>query len=358
MTGSRSSRVAWLLAAGALAAFPASATGAYDPVGSGAGTIRLDARFLSFLRHSAIKLKPVAPARFSHGRLSLPIVGGAADPTLGKAKIDTDGAFALESRRNRVPFRDITFKTAKSPLTARVGGGQFKVGSAGDLGYVRKGFSSVFSASRLRLSAKVAVRLNKKLRPLKPFFAGQIVGSTVVRANPQTLTVLEKGASSLEFNPEFIGKLNELFVSVNPIFPAERHDLAFTFPLIGGGTMSPTASSGVVKTGGDLEFLQLHSNAQIFMHETWLDFSARLKSDEVDLEPSPPFGGKLSRIPVFDLVAGAVSAASSRRTITVSAQLVMRPETAKAFNDAFAEGKEPFAAGEVVASVSFTAHAQ
>jgi len=354
----RSRRVAWLLAASALATFPASASGAYDPIGSGTATIRLDARFLSFLRHSRIKLKPVAPARFSHGRLSMPIVEGTVDPTLGKAKTGTDGAFALESGRNRVPFRDLMFKTAKSPLTARVGGGQFKVGSAAGFGFTRKGFASVFSADRLRLSAKVAVRLNKKLRPLQPFVAGQVIGSTVAKVNPSTLAVLERGASSLEFNPGFSGKLNDLFVSVNPIFPAERRDGPFTFPLIGGGTLSPVGSSGVVKTGGDLEFLQLHSNAQIFMHESWLDFAAHSKSDEVDIEPSPPFGGKLNRVPVFDLVVGPVSAIASRRTIAASAQLLMRPETAKAFNDAFAEGKEPFEAGEVVASISFTAYAQ
>jgi hypothetical protein len=155
-----------------------------------------------------------------------------------------------------------------------------------------------------------------------------------------------------------VAKLNGLFVSVNPIFPAEHAGPIFTFPIIVGGAIAPDASLGTLRTGGDVEFLQLGAG-QVFWHEFWLDLGAKSDSAEVDVEPTPAFPGKLGRIGVLDLGPPAVSADPKARTVSVSgAPLALQAQTAKTLNEAFAEGKEAFAAGEAVGSLSFAAQGQ
>jgi hypothetical protein len=328
-------------------------------VGSGAVSIRFERSFLSFLKSDGIRVSAAAPARVNKGTVLLPVSAGLMDPTLGKSSIEAEGSFAFQSARKRVPFRAVKTKTKHSPLIAKVGGSQLKIATAGRLAAGRTGFDAKFSARSLRLTAKVATRLNKKLRPLHPFVAGQLVGSMVTNANPQTVTVLPEGKVSMELQPDFIAKLNSLLISVNPIFPAEHSGSLFTVPVIPGGTLAPAANGGTLKTGGDLEFLQLHSNTQIFMHELWFDFALRMQTGEIDIEPSPPYRGKLGRVSIFDLSGGSVSTDAGARTIGVSdAQLLMQPAIASAFNEAFGEGGTPFTPGETIAKLSFVAQTQ
>jgi hypothetical protein len=331
----------------------------YDPVGSGTAKIMFDKGFVSFLKDNRIQIKASAPARVSGRNVVLPAIAGSMEPTLGKGRVDTDGALVLMNARNRVPFSDVSIRTKAAPWVAKVGGSQLKVATSSQLEARRKGFGSVYIAKRLSISSKVAVRLNKKLRPPEPFSAGQIVGSLSTQANPQTVTVLPTGRVGLDLDPGFAAKLSSVFVTVTPIFPAERSGSALTLPIIGGGTLAPTGALGTLKTGGDIEFLQLHSSAQVFMHEFWMDFGARTDSSEIDLRPSPPFQGKLGRIPTFGLQPGTVTTDPAQRTITmVGNLLILPPDIAYSLNEAFAEGDDLFMGGETVGSVDFTAHGQ
>jgi hypothetical protein len=331
----------------------------YDPVGSGIVQIRFDAGFKQFLDSNGIRLGAAGGARLGGARISLPVTGGSIDPTLGKGRADTEGALILRNSRGRVPFRDITMKTKPSPWVAKVGGGQLKVASSRPVRSRRAGFGSIYVARQLRLSKKVVVRLNKKLRPESPFLAGQVVGTMRAQVNPQTVSLVEAGRATLELDGAFAAKLSSLFVSVTPIFPAERGALGLSMPLLPGSTLAPDATLGILKLGGDLEFLQLHSGAQVFVHELWGDFGSRIGTTEVDLRPSPPFRGKLGRVPTFGLHPGATAADPAARTITVTGTaLVLQPETAQMLNEAFAEQSQVFAAGETVGRLSFAAQGQ
>jgi hypothetical protein len=359
MTCRRAICAACLSLALSLLVAPMSASAAFDPVGSGTVRLRFDRTFLAFLRVNHVNLRAASPGRLGGGALITPIEGGTVDPVLGKAAVDVGGGFALQNARNTVRFKDLTVKTKPSPLIAKVGGSQLKIATSGDLRSARQGFGSTFGARELRLTEKVATRLNKKLRPRRLFAAGQLLGSIAAKANPQLVTVLGQNRGSLELNPAFVAKLNERFVSVNPIFPAEHSGATFSLPLLGGSSISPQGSLGILKLGGAMEFLQLSTNGQIFMQELWVDFGARLASPELDLEPSPPFPGKLGRVGALDLAGGSVAAESHVRTITVSGlELTMKSDTAKAFNDAFAEGGDIFRAGEAVGALSFVAQGQ
>jgi hypothetical protein len=173
------------------------------------------------------------------------------------------------------------------------------------------------------------------------------------------VTILEAGRATFVLSSEFLAKLGALFVSVNPIFPAEHAGPTFTFPLIIGGVLAPDASSGTLRTGGDIELLQL-GGGQIFWHEFWADLGARVDSAEVNVQPSPPYAGKQGRVGVFDLApGGSVTSDPKARTIGLSGvSLALEAQTAAILNQAFAGGTEVFKAGEVGGTLSFTAQGQ
>jgi hypothetical protein len=177
---------------------------------------------------------------------------------------------------------------------------------------------------------------------------------------PATVAVLPQGRAYVTPTPEIRAKLDSLFVSINPIAPAElAPGPLFSLPIGPEGQIAPDGSSGTLHTTGALEFLQLGAG-QVFWGEQWFDLAAKGDSAEVDLQPSPPFGGKQGRVGVLALGAGAVSSDPKARTVAVNGlPLALTESAAAAFNEAFAQGKPPiFAAGEALGSVSFTAQGQ
>jgi hypothetical protein len=344
------------LALGLSLAAPAQAKN--DPLSSGTIKLVLDKRFAFFLEKDAIKLGVANGAKRKGRAFVLAVMGGSADPVVGKGEIEAQGALVFQGSGKKVPLRDITVKTTHAPLVAKVGGSQLKLATSSKLADARSGFGMKFSASGLALSAKVATRLNKKLRPKVPFAAGQPVGSVIATPQPKVATVLESGRATLLFDPAFLAKLESRFVSLNPIFPAEHQGATFSFPIALGGQLSPTGTEGTLRTGGEVELLQLGAG-QVFWKEPWLDLGARIDSAEVDVEPTPAFPGKLGRIGAFDLTGGTLASDPKTRTISLSAgSLVLEAQTAKTLNEAFNEGKELFKAGELAGSVSFSSQAQ
>jgi hypothetical protein len=346
------------LTALALLAIAPVAQATYDPLGSGATKLTLDKRFVSFLKADGIALTASAGAKGKGQALTLPVVEGNMDPTIGQGEIDQEGTLTFQNDRKRVPLRKIVLKTKHSPLIAKVGGSQLKIATSSKLSFKREGFGTSFSAKALKLTAKLATRLNKKLRPRIPFAEGQPLATVSSNAHPRLVTILEQGRATLVFDSAFVAKLDGLFVSLNPIFPAEHVGTTFTFPIIPGGQLAPNGSEGTLRTGGSVELLQL-GGGQVFWHEFWLDLGARSDTAEVDIEPTPAFPGKLGRVGVLDLGAGTVSSDPNARTISISgAPMALQASAAANLNQAFAPGKEPFKAGEMVGALSFTAQGQ
>jgi hypothetical protein len=184
------------------------------------------------------------------------------------------------------------------------------------------------------------------------------IGTTITKANPQTVAVAESGKASFVFDPGTAAKLQSLFVAINPIFPAE-HPGPFTLPIF-TGTISPTATEGTIQTLGSIELVQI-GGGQVFLREAWAELGPGAYSPELELAPSPPYGGKQGRVPVgvLGLAGAAVSSDPSARTIAVTnATVSMGANLAAAFNEAFAKpiGKpDVFHAGEPLGTVSFVA---
>jgi hypothetical protein len=362
--GHRTTRAAALAAAAALVvslAFLAPrASAAYDPVGSGATVLTLDKKFSKLLKQNGVKLVGLKPGKLKGKGVSIPLSGGKLDPTTAEGTINHDGGFGFKAGGKTVLVKSLILKTTEkhSPLSAKVAGGQLKLGTAaGKLALKRNGFTNTIEVKKLKLSSKFASRLNKRLKLKDVFKTGQVLGSTKTTESPSTTAVLASGAYQLEVNPSITDRLNKLSVPINPIFPAEHSGSGFSMPVI-GGTVAPTAAGGEVRGGGSLEMLQI-GGGQLVWHELWVNLEGNAVSAEVEFGPSPPHPGKEGRVPLFDLTGGQRSADAASRAVTVSAAtLALRASTAKQMNEAFAKGEEQFKAGEAFATLSFTATGQ
>jgi hypothetical protein len=344
----------------ALVGFVSEAHASYDPLGSGATRITLDKSFLSLLQHNGIELLAKASAKRQGKTLILPVGGGKADPTAGKGEVQQEGTLVFQAGSRKLPLGEIELKAKRTPLFAKVGGGQLKIASAKSISSRREGFGTGFSATGLALTQKAATRLNKKLRTKDAFREGQPLGALRARTKPQRVTILPRGQGTLVPDPGFLAKLRSLFVSLNPISPAELSPgPVLHFPIAAGGQIAPDASEGTLRLGGAIELLQLGAG-QVFHQEYWLDLGAKATSAEVDVEPTPAFPGKLGRVGVFGFgTPEAISSDPTRRTISLAnAPLTLDAQTAQTFNDAFAPGSPVFAAGEVFGAVSFGAQGQ
>jgi hypothetical protein len=336
----------------------ASAQAKNDPLGSGTTKLTLDKSLLSFLARNDLKLKAKLGAKRQGKTIRLAITGGTMDLAKGTGEILQEGTLLFEGKKGKVPLRNLTLKTKRTPLIAKVGGSQLKVASAQAISSKRAGFGSAFTATRLTLTAKVATRLNKKLRPEVPFTEGQAIGSLTAKPQPELVTIKDEGRATLSLDPSFAAKLDSRFVSLNPISPAERQGLVFIFPIAAGGSLAPNGSQGTLRGAGAIELLQLHG-AQLFWSEPWLDLGTHSQSAEVDLEPTPAFPGKVGRLGVFDLGPTSITSEPKARTISVlGAPLTLNATAAQQLNQAFGGGSAPFAAGEPLGAVSFVAVAE
>jgi hypothetical protein len=342
-----------------LAPCAGSANAAYDPIGGGTTKLTLDKGFLSFLKREGVTLKAETPAKLKGNSIVLPVSGGKEDPTQGKGEVTHEGQIVFAKGNRKVPLRDIELKAKKTPLFAKVGGSQLKLTTAKTITSSREGFGQGFRATGLELTAKVATRLNKKLRTGKAFTEGLAIGAISSKTQPQRVAILDQGQATITPDPVILAKFKSLFVSLNPISPAELSPgPVLKFPIALGSQIAPDASEGTLRLGGAIELLQLGAG-QVFHKEYWLDLGAKSASAEVDVEPTPAFPGKLGRVGVFDIGQGSVSSDPKSRAISVAgAPLTLTAATAQTFNEAFAGGKAVFGAGEAFGVVGFGAVGQ
>lgn len=340
--------------------FSRAASASYDPVGSGTAKLSLDSGFAKLLKRNGVKLAARKGAKVKGSVVTLAAAGGKADPTIKKAEIDLGGELVFLGATKAVALTKITLKTQRSPVIARVGGGQLKLVSAAKVSLARDGFGNRLQAGELKLTAKFAQRLKKRLQ-LDVFAAGQAFGTLTATAQPTTLAVMPGSAATMAIDPVFATKLKALSTSLNPIAPAElKPGPALSLPISVEGTIAPDGRGGTLRTAGSFEFLRLGAG-QVFWPAIWLDLAAASASAELDAEPAAAYGGKHGRVSILDfpLPSASISADPAARTITLSgAAVLLQAASADLFNRAFAEGKTEFSPGERLGTLSFTAQTQ
>jgi hypothetical protein len=352
-----------ILCLAALAALaPAAALATYDDVGSGSTRIALDKGFVSLMQRNGVKLSVRSPATLKKGVVAFPAVRGKFDPTTGQATIEHEGALILKGTEGLVSFKALQVKTTRrsAPLAAKVAGGQLKLGS-GKGSFARFGFGMKYTVRGLRLAPKVAARLDKRLHLEFPVGAKAVLGSTTSGVEPEAISVLGQGRVSLDLDPGFLAKLDQLHVAVNPVFPAE-HPGPFTFPIF-AGRLAPDLKQGAIETRGSLELLQL-GGGKVTWADPHLDFGTPGFVPEADIEPAPPYAGKVGPVVIAPLSMNPAEVAADPRRRTVSlagGSLVVREETAATLNEVFAkpQGKDGiFISGEPLGRISFSAQGQ
>ncbi len=360
MSARRSAIAVLAVSVALISAAPAGAT--YDPIAGGQTKLTFSSAFIGLIKSHGVKLTAKAPVTLKGATAGFPVSGGKVDPVAVRGSIEHEGALVFKAAGHSLPLKGLTLKTtqAHSPLTAKFGGGQLKLAERAKLTTERSGFGLRAKVTQIKLSAKVATRLDKKLGLRGVFKAGQLLASSITTAQPATVAIRAGGSGALQLTPAFAAKLSSLFVAVNPVFPAEHLGAPFTLP-IGGGQIAPDAGTGDLKTNGSLELIQ-QGGGQVFLREFIPDFGAATTSAEVDAEPSPPLPGKLGLLPAFGLLPGTVAAEPTARTITVSgATLTLSAAIAALLNEAFATPQHKagvFAAGEALGTLSFTAQAE
>jgi hypothetical protein len=339
-----------------------SAQARFDPIAGGATKLTLARPFLSLLKANGVTVKATAGAAYRAGTATFPVSGGKLEPVAVVGSVEHEGSLVFQVGGHSLPLKSLVLKTTRrsSPLSAKFGGGQLKLASSSKLTSRRSGFGVASKVTQIKLSSKAAERLDKKLGLRGVFKEGQLLGSSLTDAQPETVTVKEGGRAELTLAPEFAAKLSSLFVAVNPIFPAERLGAPFTLRIT-DGQIAPDASSGTLETAGSLELIQ-QDGGQAFFRELAPELGLAVTRSEYQFIPSPAAPGPTVTGPLLGLGAGAVVSEPKARTVSVSgAPLPLTDATAQALNETFAkpQGKTSvFAAGETLGTISFTAQAE
>jgi hypothetical protein len=352
---------------GALIAFTslagaASASARFDPIAGGSTKLTFANSFAALLKANGVKVKATGGVTFRAGVATFPVSGGKLEPADVVGSVEHEGVLIFSAGGHTLPLKSLVLKTTRrsSPLSAKFGGGQLKLASSSKLTSTRAGFGVASKVTQIKLSAKAATRLDKKLGLKGVFSEGQLLGSSITEAQPETVTIKEGGRAELTLSPEFAAKLTSLFVAVNPVFPAEHLGAPFTLR-VSDGQIAPDASSGTLETAGSLELIQ-QDGGQAFFRELAPELGLASTRSEYQFIASPTAPGALVTGPLLGLGPGSVVSEPKARTISLSgAPLPLPAATAQALNETFAkpQGKTNiFQAGESLGTLSFTAQAE
>jgi hypothetical protein len=339
----------------------ASARAGYDPIATGTTTLRLAPAFTRLMKESGIKLEGKGGVTVRSPSVTFPTSGGKLEPVESKGTIEHEGSLVFVAGKKKLPLRSLQLKTTRpsSPYAAKLGGGQLKLTSEARLASERKGFGTAFKTTAMRLSAKVATRLDKKLHLHGTFEEGQQLGTASTSVEPATVGLSASGKVELTIDPAFAAKLASFFVAVNPIFPAE-HPGPFTFP-IGGGVLAPDGSSGLVKTDGGIEFVQV-GGGQFFLREPELEVQGGQVLAGYQLVLVSGGSGPNQSGPVLGLGPGTyTSEPTARMIVAQGSTLSLSAAMATGFDEAFCKplGRpDSFTAGEVLGTLTYTATAE
>lgn len=346
----------------AVLAVAGSAQARFDPIAGGTTKLTLAKPFLTVLKANGVSVKATAGATYKGGVATFPVSGGKLEPADIVGSVEHEGVLVFAAGGHSLPLKSLVLKTTRksSPLSAKFGGGQLKLAVSSKLTSTRSGFGVASKVTQIKLSAKAATRLDKKLGLKGVFTEGQLLGRSLTNAQPETVTVKEGGRAELTLAPEFASKLSSLFVAVNPVFPAEHLGTPFTLRVT-DGQIAPDASSGTLETAGSLELIQ-QDGGQAFFRGLAPELGLASTRSEYQFIASPTSPGPTVTGPLLGLGAGTVVSEPKARTISeAGAPLPLTDATAQALNETFAkpQGKTNiFVAGESLGTLSFNVVAE
>lgn len=388
--GTMLSGVAAVAALAALLALAPFASAASDPLAGGTTTITLNKGFFKRLKKAGVKVQKVSPATVKKRKATLPVSGGSLDPITGAGTVEHNGGIKFKRGKKTAKVNFLVLASTSS-LKAKVAGKNMKLASVKGATVARNGFGANVNISSLKLTGKAAKKLNKKLgftgkqKKRAPFKGGKSLGSSASETQPKTVTVTGGNASLLTDETTVkkfvLAPPNGHLVKIEPISPTEAETVAnpFTpvlkFP-IGGGSIAPDASSGIVQTVGGVRLVQdlgPSGKTTMTLANIWVDLGAKTATVEVTIEStiSPQLNlGALGRSSIANLnMTGATikSDPVGHTVVVENAVATLQAVTAETLNSVFGapfDATEPptphpkFAEGDGLGTFSFTAQTQ
>jgi hypothetical protein len=399
------SALAIVAALAAFLMFAPFASATSDPVASGKINILLKKGFIKTLKRNDVKVLKASPGTLSGRTLAatvgLPVKEGEVDPTTGAATLTSEGGFKFKHGKKKAAVTGLVLSTSNSSMTGKVAGKKMKFATVVGYAFTRDGFGVNFSATKLKLTSKAAKQLNSKLGFVKkkkkgkraatskaasgPFKANAVVGNSSGETEPKTVAVLPGETASLKTDEATVKKMvleppNGFAIELVPTAPAELvpdevnpFTPTLKFP-IGGGTIAPDGTSGIVQTTGAIKLIQTvapEKTTTMTLNAIFVDLGAKTATVEVNVESSidPKLNlGSLGRSSIADLnLTGAtIKSDSTAHTVTVeNATSTLQPVTAEVLNEIFGapfdalEIPHPtFAAGDGLGTFSFTVKTQ
>ena len=340
----------------ALLAFAPFASAASDPLASGTTTIKLNKGFFKKLKKNDVKVLKVSPGTVKSRTVTLPVSGGSLDPTTGQGTVNNSGGFKFKHGKKTAALKNFVLDTTKKSLSAKLGKKNLKIASVAGLTFAREGFGTNVTIGKLKLTGKAAKELNKKLgfgtksgkkhkrastsskdknsSSQGPFKANQVLGGSASTTQPSTVTVLPGGNVTLAANATTLGKLLDVEVEVEPIAPTASPTAGlYNFPIT-GGTISPTATAGVVQSAGGLKLVQkLQTGPETFLTTNitlgafWVDLAVKTATVEVIAESNASKElnlGNLGRSSIADITVTGVTADPVTHTVNVNASAALQ----------------------------------
>jgi hypothetical protein len=403
--------VAALAALLALAPFASAAS---DPIASGTTTVKLNKGLVKKLRNYNVKVLKVSPASVKGSAVTLPVSGGSLDPVTGLGTVEHSGGIKFKAGKKSAAVNTLLLDTTTGSLNAKVAGKNMKFASVKGFTVARNGFGANVSVSSLKLTAKAAKQLNKKLgfggqkkgkgkakgqkraaasKLLQPPFKGnQVLGGSTSETQPKTVGVVATGNAQLVLSDAALAKLKNVGpevagthpfeVKLAPVDPTKVVSLSpvtTVFP-ISGGTMGPAATAGILQTAGGLKLTQnLEAGGKnekgettLVMGNIWVDLGAKTASVEVTItNPKTPEAnlGNLGRASIADvnLTGATITSDPATRTVSVqNASATLQAVTAETLNSVFitpiekatGQPQTKFAGGDPLGVFSFTAQTE
>jgi len=378
------SAVAVVAALAALLALAPLASAASDPLASGTTTLTLNKNLFKKLKKAEVKTIKVSPGTLKARKVTLPVLGGSLDPTNGLGTIEQSGGIKFKHGKKSAVVKLIVVDTTTNSINANVAGKNMKLASVSGVSAARNGFGANVTIGSSKLTGKAAKQLNKKLgftgkhKKKAPFKGGKGMGSALAETQPKTVTVLPSGNASLVTSLATDQKLAEVLVGIETVSPTtETAPLppTFSFP-IGGGTIAPNASSGILQTTGGLKLVQEFGpgvETTMTLNAIYIDLGAKTATVEVILKSTVSAEinklGNLGRSSIADisLTGATIKSDPSARTVSVEkATATLQAVTAETLNSVFVTPYEAittlpaehFAAGDPLGTFSFTAQTQ
>jgi len=359
-------RAAFATAFTLMALLPAG-TAAYPSKGGGiAGnstvTISLDGELRQALEGAGIQVLPLKPAGLKGKALRFPLKEeGIFEPRFGTGYAFLRGGIRLRSGRRTVAAHRLVLNTAKKRLTAVVSGHTITLATTDDVKAHRTDLGIVVKVETLRLTTKGAQLLGGELGRRDLFRPHRLFGRAVVAGEFFTVPVTG-GTIDFNFDEGFRHKLESLEVSISTtgaVTPTGSAPLAFQFPEV-KGEINRTLTHGEIRTGNDgLTFVQPAAPQPriVTWTEIGLGFENGFGGEGSDVATAvwhlpdgqrsgAPIGQvEFGESPEFDSKTGTFSAGPVATTLS--------PYATQPLNDAFADGKPFFTAGEPLGSFSF-----